>query len=137
MAKTGNAESLGTAEGAVLGRASHALHADPPILDDTWAVLLLGPESQARARDPEYSANAIEREGFDPGPVFALNVGSLRYAEDEVERAVDDAGQIFVNRQNIDCDEFLIRMPVQSNVAAVFVPVDPDRRCGQRADFQT
>lgn len=96
MAKTGNAESLGTAEGAVLGRASHALHADPPILDDTWAVLLLGPESQARARDPEYSANAIEREGFDPGPVFALNVGSLRYAEDEVERAVRDGVDQYV-----------------------------------------
>lgn len=90
MAKTGSGESLGTAEGAVLGRASHALHADPPILDDTWAVRLLGPASQAQARDPEYSAGAIEREGFDPAPILAVNLGSLRYAEDEVERCVRD-----------------------------------------------
>ena len=96
MAKTGDGGRLGTAEGAVLGRASHALHDDSPILDDTWAVLLLDPASQVLARDPEYAAKAIEREGFDPGPVFALNVGSLRYAEDEVERCVRDGVDQYV-----------------------------------------
>ena len=75
MAKTGNDGSLGTAEGALLGRASHVLHAESPILNDRWAILLLGPESQALARDPGYAAGAIEREGFDPGPIFALNIG--------------------------------------------------------------
>jgi methyltransferase (TIGR00027 family) len=90
MSKTGDGESLGTAEGAVLGRASHALHAESPILADSWAVLLLGPTSQAQARDPAYAAGAVDREGFDPGPVLALNIGSLRYAEDEVESCVRD-----------------------------------------------
>ena len=48
MAKTGDGSSLGTAEGAVMGRATHALHADSPILNDTWAVRLLDPETQVR-----------------------------------------------------------------------------------------
>ncbi len=90
MAKTGDGESIGTAEGALLGRAAHALHDEAPILDDTWALRLLTPESRALARDPDYVARSIEREGFDARPVFALNVGGLRYAEDEVERCVGD-----------------------------------------------
>ena len=49
MAKTGDGESLGTAEGAVLGRASHTLHAEDPILRDTWAIELLGDASRATA----------------------------------------------------------------------------------------
>ncbi len=50
MVKTGNDESLGTAEGALLGRASHVLHAESPILDDQWAILLLHPDVQALKR---------------------------------------------------------------------------------------
>ncbi len=96
MAKTGSAGSLGTAEGAVMGRASHSLHADSPILDDTWAVLLLDPASQALVRDPEYAARPMEWEGFDAAPLFALNVGNLRYAEDEVERCVRDGVDQYV-----------------------------------------
>ena len=79
-----------------MGRAAHALHADPPILDDTWAIRLLGPAAQARVRDPEYWALSIEREKFDAAPIFALNVGSLRYAEDEVERRVRDGVEQYV-----------------------------------------
>ena len=96
MAKTGDAGSLGTAEGAVMGRAAHSLHADPPVLDDTWAVWLLDPATQARVRDPEFAAQPIEWEGFDVAPLFALNVGSLRYAEDEVERCVRDGVDQYV-----------------------------------------
>ncbi len=88
MARTGDEGSLGTAEGAVMGRAAHALHAESPILDDTWAVVLLSPASQALVREPEYAAKPIDWEGFDAAPLFALNVGNLRYAEDEVERCV-------------------------------------------------
>ncbi len=88
MAKTGDAGNVGTAEGAVMGRAAHALHAESPILDDTWAVVLLSPASQALVREPEYAAKPIDWEGFDAAPLFALNVGNLRYAEDEVERCV-------------------------------------------------
>lgn len=86
MAKTGEAGSLGTAEGAVLGRAAHALHADPPILDDTWALLLLDEATQAAVRDPAYAIRPMAWGDFDSAPLFALNVGCLRYAEDEVER---------------------------------------------------
>ena len=96
MAKTGDGRSLGTAEGAVMGRAAHALHADRPILDDTWAVWLLDPATQALVRDPGYAAKPIEWDEFDVAPLFALNVGSLRYAEDEVERCVRDGVDQYV-----------------------------------------
>lgn len=88
MAKTGGDTGLGTAEGALLGRAAHALHADSPILDDHWAVFLLDPASQELVRDPDYAAGRMDWNGFDAAPLFALNVGSLRYAEDEVARFV-------------------------------------------------
>ncbi|NRA06605.1 MAG: class I SAM-dependent methyltransferase [Myxococcales bacterium] len=90
MAKTGDEGSLGTAEGAVMGRAAHALHADPPVLADTWAVYLLDEDTQALVRDPAYADKPMEWGDFDTSPLFALNVGSLRYAEDEVERCVRD-----------------------------------------------
>ena len=96
MAKTGDGVSLGTAEGAVMGRAAHALHADAPILDDTWAIWLLDPATQARVRDPAYAAKPVEWDDFDVAPLFALNVGSLRYAEDEVERCVRDGIEQYV-----------------------------------------
>ncbi len=96
MAKTGDGASLGTAEGAVMGRAAHALHAEAPILDDKWAVLLLDPGTQELVRDPAYSGGPIEGKDFDVTPLFALNVGSLRYAEDEVERCVRDGVEQYV-----------------------------------------
>jgi methyltransferase (TIGR00027 family) len=96
MAKTGREGNLGTAEGAVMGRAAHALHAKPPILDDTWAVLLLNPSSQAEIRDPAYGAKPTDPSEFDSAPVFAINVGSLRFAEDEVERCVADGVEQYV-----------------------------------------
>ena len=88
MAKTGDGENLGTAEGAVLGRASHTLHAENPVLRDTWAVELLGEASRAQARDPEHDARVREASGIDFRLILALGVGSLRYAEEEVERCV-------------------------------------------------
>lgn len=89
MAKTGDGESLGTAEGAVLGRASHTLHAENPVLDDFWAIELLGATSQAQARDPEHEARAREATGIDFRLILAVGIGGLRYAEDEVERCVE------------------------------------------------
>lgn len=89
MAKTGDGESLGTAEGAVMGRATHTLHAEDPVLDDHWAIELLGTRSQAEARDPDHELRSREATGFDFRPILAVGIGSLRYAEDEVERAVD------------------------------------------------
>ena len=88
MAKTGDGESLGTAEGAVMGRAAHALHAEDPVLDDHWAIHLLGEASRAQVTSPDYLALSIERAGFDASRILAIGVGALRYAEDEVERCV-------------------------------------------------
>ena len=88
MAKTGDGESLGTAEGAVLGRASHTLHAKPPVLDDFWAIELLGEASRAQARDPQHETRVREATGVDFRLISALGLSSLRYAEDEVERCV-------------------------------------------------
>ena len=96
MAKTGDGESLGTAEGAVLGRATHTLHTDDPVLDDTWAVDLLGAASQAQARDPEHEARARAQSGFDFRPILGVGIGSLRYAEDEVERCVEKGFEQYV-----------------------------------------
>lgn len=88
MAKTGDGESLGTAEGAVLGRAAHTLHAKPPVLADSWAIELLGEEAQARARDPESDARVLAATGIDFRLILAVGIGSLRYAEDEVDRCL-------------------------------------------------
>jgi len=96
MAKTGSGDSLGTAEGAVLGRASHTLHAEDPVLNDTWAVELLGEKSKAEARDPDHERRGREATGFDFRLILAVGIGSLRYAEDEVERAVEDGVRQYV-----------------------------------------
>lgn len=87
MAKTGDGESLGTAEGAVMGRATHTLLDENPVLNDTWAALLLSAQSRAEAGDPEHQKRAREAAGFDFRLILAVGIGSLRYAEDEVERA--------------------------------------------------
>ena len=88
MARTGDERRQGTAEGAAMGRAAHSLHAKEPVLDDFWAIELLSPSARALARDPSFGAGGMLWDGFDTAPFFAVNVGSLRYAEDEVERCV-------------------------------------------------
>ena len=88
MAKTGDGEQLGTAEGAIMSRAIHARYAEDPILDDSWAIELLSPENRRRV---EASTDASEVEvtpGFDASPIFALGIAGLRAAEDEVERCI-------------------------------------------------
>lgn len=88
MARTGDGRRQGTAEGAAMGRAAHSLHAEAPVLDDFWAIELISPAAQALVRDPSFGAGGMLWDGFDTSPLFAVNVGSLRYAEDEVERCV-------------------------------------------------
>ncbi|MFK7898123.1 MAG: class I SAM-dependent methyltransferase [Myxococcota bacterium] len=89
MSKVGDGEILGTAEGAVLGRAGHTLHAKPPVLNDTWAIELLGEKSRQEVRQPDHNRRAAERAGFDPQPILAIGIGSLRYAEDAAEAAAE------------------------------------------------
>ncbi|MAG33218.1 MAG: hypothetical protein CL908_20255 [Deltaproteobacteria bacterium] len=88
MAKTGDGENLGTAEGAVMGRAAHTLHADPPVLNDTWAIRLLGAETRAIVEDVDYDEKSIDRAGYDTAKILSVGIGALRYAEDEVERGL-------------------------------------------------
>ncbi|MCP4906779.1 MAG: class I SAM-dependent methyltransferase [bacterium] len=90
MAKTGEGESLGTAEGAVLGRATHTLHDEKPVLNDTWAIELLGPTTQVEARDAEHQRRLREDSAIDFRLILAVGIGSLRYAEDEVDRCAAD-----------------------------------------------
>jgi methyltransferase (TIGR00027 family) len=90
MARTGDDRNLGTAEGALMGRAAHALHAHSPILDDTWAIRLLAPETRSLVRDPGFGVGGMRWGHFDTTPLFAINVGALRFAEDQVERGVRD-----------------------------------------------
>jgi methyltransferase (TIGR00027 family) len=72
-----------------MGRAVHALHAHPKVLDDTWAIHLLAPETQVFVRDREGpEASSMKWGELNVAPLFALNIGSLRYAEDEVARCV-------------------------------------------------
>jgi methyltransferase (TIGR00027 family) len=86
MARTGDERRLGTAEGAAMGRAGHSLHAEAPVLDDFWAIELIAPSARALVREQSVGSGGTLWDGFDTSPLFALNVGSLRYAEDEVER---------------------------------------------------
>ena len=41
------------------------------------------------ARDPEHDRKSLETTGIDMRLILAVGVGSLRYAEDEVERCVE------------------------------------------------
>jgi len=86
MARTGDEGRQGTAEGAAMGRAAHALHAEEPVLDDFWAFELIAPSARALVLDPSFGSGGMLWDGFDTSPLFAVNVGSLRYAEDEVDR---------------------------------------------------
>jgi methyltransferase (TIGR00027 family) len=88
MAKTGSDTQPGTAEGAALGRALHSRHTQDPVLNDNWAVHLLSPENRAQVLASTDEAAMRMIEGFDASPIFAVNVGCLRYAEDEVERCI-------------------------------------------------
>ena len=90
MSKTGDEEIPGTAEGAVMGRAAHTRYANAPVLNDTWAIKLLAPQFRDQVLSPNYAALEKARAGFDPAPVFAIGLGSLRYAEDAVDQAVSE-----------------------------------------------
>lgn len=125
MAKTGDGESLGTAEGAVLGRASHTLHAKPPVLEDGWAIELLGEASRALARDPEHESRVREATGIDFRLISALGLSSLRYAEDEVERcAARGVGQYVILGAGFDT--FALRRDDLADRLRVFEVDFPD-----------
>lgn len=126
MSKTGDGgETLGTAEGAVLGRAGHTLHAHPPVLKDTWALHLLSAKSRAEVRRPDHNRTASERAGFDPQPILAVGIGSLRYAEDAAEKAAQEGvGQYVVLGAGFDT--FALRRADLVDALQVFEVDYPD-----------
>lgn len=125
MAKTGTASSLGTAEGAVLGRTMHALHAEAPVLADSWAIHLLPPALRELARDPSFAETGLARAGFDPRPVLAVNLGALRFAEDQVERAVREGIAQYVVL-GAGFDSFALRREDMKGRLRVFEVDHPD-----------
>jgi len=135
MAKTGDGESLGTAEGAVLGRASHTLNAEDPVLEDSWAIELLGEASRAQARDPEHDARVLEASGIDFRLILALGIGSLRYAEDEVERCVREGIDQYVIL-GAGFDTFALRRDDLSDALRVFEVDFPDVQALKRSRIE-
>ena len=67
----------------------HTKFAKEPILDDGWAIDLHTPRNRERVRQAPDVRSVQVTPGFDASPAFALGVGSLRYAEDEVECCVE------------------------------------------------
>jgi methyltransferase (TIGR00027 family) len=131
MAKTGSDSQPGTAEGAALGRALHARHASDPVLDDRWAAHLLSPEhrEQVLASEDERAMQMIE--GFDASPIFAVNVGCLRYAEDEVERCIASGiSQYLVLGAGLD--SFALRRADLRHAVTVFEVDHPDMQALKR-----
>lgn len=88
MAKTGANKMPGTAEGAALGRALHMRDAGEPVLRDDWAIHLLAADDRDKVLRGEPTAAMGAMKGFDASPIFAVNVGCLRYAEDEIDRCL-------------------------------------------------
>ena len=79
----------GTAEGAALGRALHTRESSDPVLRDEWAIHLLSTEDRDRVGRGEQTDAMAAMGCIDTSPIFAVNVGCLRYAEDEVERCIE------------------------------------------------
>jgi methyltransferase (TIGR00027 family) len=132
MAKTGDGDNLGTAEGALMGRAAHALHAESPVIEDAWAIRLLDAETQATVRDPGFATRPLEEGEFDSGPVFAVNLGSLRYAEDAVERCARDGVDQYVIL-GAGFDTFALRRGDLTDRISVFEVDHPDVQALKRA----
>ena len=135
MAKTGDGERLGTAEGAILGRASHTLHAKPPVLNDTWAIELLCEASRAQARDPEQEARVREATGIDFRLILAVGLGSLRYAEDLVLDCVDAGLDQYVIL-GAGFDTFALRREDVADRLRVFEIDFPDVQALKRARIE-
>ncbi len=89
MGKTGSGREVGTAEGALLGRAFHTRHAVDPVLRDDWAERLMSADARTLLDDPELLSRAPQTSGVDVRPFLAANIAALRAAEEEVVRGVD------------------------------------------------
>ena len=103
MAKTGSEKMPGTAEGAALARALHTRDSDAPVLVDDWAIHLLAAEDRDKVLQGEPTDTMAAMGDFDTSPIFAVNVGCLRYAEDEIDRCLAaGVGQYLVLGAGLD-----------------------------------
>lgn len=125
MAKTGTSSRPGTAEGAAMGRAMHAMYADSPVLSDTWAIHLLSVQERERLLAGTHTTTIGENATFDPSPIFAVNVGCLRFAEDEIERSVR-AGIDQYLVLGAGLDTFALRREDLKDIVCVFEADHPD-----------
>jgi len=123
MAKTGSGSQLGTAEGALSGRALHATHAESPVLDDFWAIELLSPEGRAQVRAS--SLGLQPSSDFDARPILAVSLGCLRYAEDEVERCTESGIAQYVIL-GAGFDSFALRREDMADRLTVYEVDHPD-----------
>lgn len=125
MAKTGSNDAPGTAEGAAMGRAMHMQHSSAPILCDDWALRLLSPGGRETVLTSDSEAAMWQMADFDASGMFAINVGSLRYAEEAVEAAVADGiDQYLVLGAGLD--SFALRRADMAGRLTVFEVDHPD-----------
>jgi methyltransferase (TIGR00027 family) len=132
MAKTGNNSMPGTAEGAALGRALHTRLSSDPVLYDDWAIRLLSEESRERVLRETRADTMMTMQGFDTSPIFAVNVGCLRYAEDEIDRCVA-AGIDQYLVLGAGLDTFALRRGDLAGKLAVFEVDHPEVQALKRA----
>jgi methyltransferase (TIGR00027 family) len=125
MAKTGNQSMPGTAEGAALGRAIHTRESQEPVLRDDWAIHLLSREDRDRVLAGQPTDTMVAMQGIDTSPIFAVNVGCLRYAEDEIDRCVA-AGMDQYLVLGAGLDTFALRRSDLVGKLAVFEVDHPD-----------
>jgi len=131
MAKTGSQNMSGTAEGAALGRAIHTRLAKPPVFNDTWALPLLSAENQTVVLAAVDETAMRQIEGFDASPIFAINLGCLRYAEDAVEAGAN-AGLRQYLVLGAGLDSFALRRDDLAPSLSVFELDHPDVQAMKR-----
>jgi len=125
MAKTGSKKMPGTAEGAALARALHTRDSDTPVLQDDWAIYLLAAEDREKVLQGEPTDTMAAMGDFDTSPIFAVNVGCLRYAEDEIDRCLAaGVGQYLVLGAGLDT--FALRRHDLQGKVAVYEVDHPD-----------
>ncbi len=108
-----------------MGRALHVRHSSNPVLNDSWAIHLLSQQYREQVLDMSLEDGMQLFEGFDSTPVLAINIGCLRYAEDEVERCLASGMQQYLVL-GAGLDSFALRRADLVGQCAVFEVDHPD-----------
>ena len=108
-----------------MGRALHVRHSSNPVLNDSWAIHLLSPQYREQVLDMSLEDGMQLFEGFDSTPVLAINIGCLRYAEDEVERCLASGMEQYLVL-GAGLDSFALRRADLAGQCEVFEVDHPD-----------